>query len=125
VDRYRGTAPLFRFVMKKLESEPAGTKVHIKSAAPGSVDRTCHRISESVESNSVPRGSWSKAPGVGQGREPLPGAPTFSPCAPFYLPTFALKNADIAPILPPFPAALQTVTSSSLGPIPSAFCSNA
>jgi hypothetical protein len=39
--------------------------------------------------------------------------------APFYAPSFALKNADIAPILPPFAAALRGIISTCLGPTPS------
>jgi hypothetical protein len=40
------------------------------------------------------------------------------PCAPFYLPSFALKIAVIAPILPPFSATLRRIMSAWLGPTP-------
>ena len=37
---------------------------------------------------------------------------SLSRCSPFYLPSFAIKNADIAPILAPFLEALPAITSS-------------
>jgi hypothetical protein len=42
--------------------------IHITSAAPGSMDQTCHKILELVQSNSVPRGSSSRSTATGAGR---------------------------------------------------------
>jgi hypothetical protein len=109
-----------RMVMRKLKPDQAGRDVHVSSPAPVSGPSGYHRIAESAESHSVPRRSWSglTATQVGPGQESLPGAPTFWPCAPFYLPSFALKNAVIPPILPLFFAALRATTSTWLGPTP-------
>jgi hypothetical protein len=56
--------------------------------------------------------------GSGQGREYHLVCVWLSAMRAFYLFSFALTNADIAPILPPFPAALRAITSAWAWPDP-------
>jgi len=55
---------------------------------------------------------------VGPSLDPR-GNSSLSPCAPFYLPCFAIKNADIAPMIAPFLTASPAITIGWLGPTPS------
>jgi hypothetical protein len=93
--------------MRQLNSCPASGKVHITSAAPGSMDQTYHKIFASIKSDSIPRGceSGSTTTGAGLGRESLPGAQRsdharlsialFSPSKCIYSPDFARLSRRI------------------------------
>jgi hypothetical protein len=106
-------------VMSKLKPEPPASDVYLSSPAPVWVPPGYHAISGPVKSNNPRRILEQVDCDCGRGGARIVTIILWlSPCAPFYLPSFAGGTADIAPILPVPSGALRAIASTGPGPPP-------